>query len=393
MSSNSDPTTAAEAFPFTVLSTDSGTEARVGLLRTPHGDIETPVFMPVGTHATVKGASAEILEEIGASIILGNTYHLMLRPGEETVAGLGGLHGFAGWNRPFLTDSGGFQVFSLAGMRKLDERGVEFRSHLDGSRQFLGPERSMEVQSRLGADICMVFDECPPHPIDEAGARKSMELTVRWAGRSAAAFEVERDRRATEGLSRQALFGIVQGSVYGDLRRECLDRLVDIGFDGYAIGGLSVGEPKEAMYRVTEELAPRMPASHPRYLMGVGTPEDIVESVARGIDMFDCVMPTRNARNGTLFTSHGLVRIKNARYARDERPVDPECACPTCRRHSRAYLRHLYTCSEVLYPVLATVHNLYFYLDTLRRVRQAVVLKQFEQFRREFLSELRRGPE
>lgn len=393
MSSNSDPTTAAEAFPFTVLATDSRTEARVGLFRTPHGDVETPVFMPVGTHATVKGASAEILEEIGASIILGNTYHLMLRPGEETVAGLGGLHGFAGWNRPILTDSGGFQVFSLAGMRKLDERGVEFRSHLDGSRQFLSPERSMEVQSRLGADICMVFDECPPHPIDEAGARKSMELTVRWAGRSAAAFEVERDRRASDCLSRQALFGIVQGSVYGDLRRECLDRLVDIGFDGYAIGGLSVGEPKEEMYRVTEELAPRMPASHPRYLMGVGTPEDIVESVARGIDMFDCVMPTRNARNGTLFTSHGLVRIKNARYARDERPVDPECACPTCRRHSRAYLRHLYTCSEVLYPVLATAHNLYFYLDTLRRVRQAVVLNQFEQFRREFLSELRRGPE
>ncbi len=317
----------------------------------------------------------------------------MLRPGEETVAGLGGLHGFAGWPNPVLTDSGGFQVFSLAGMRKLDERGVEFRSHLDGSRQFLSPERSMEVQSRLGADICMVFDECPPHPIDEVGARASMELTARWAARSAAAFEIERDRRASDCLSRQALFGIVQGSVYGDLRRECLDRLVDIGFDGYAIGGLSVGESKEAMYRVTEETAPRMPPTHPRYLMGVGTPEDIVESVARGIDMFDCVMPTRNARNGTLFTSHGLVRIKNARYARDERPVDPECACPTCRRHSRAYLRHLYACSEVLYPVLATVHNLYFYLDTLRRVRQAVVLNQFEQFRREFLSELRRGPE
>jgi queuine tRNA-ribosyltransferase len=349
--------------------------------------------MPVGTHATVKAASADVLEEIGASIILGNTYHLMLRPGEETIAELGGLHGFSGWRRPVLTDSGGFQVFSLTGMRKLDERGVEFRSHLDGSRQFLSPERSMEVQSRLGADVCMVFDECPPHPIDESGARASMELTLRWAQRSATAFERERERRGAVSLPPQALFGIIQGSTYGKLRAECLDRLVDIGFDGYAIGGLSVGEPKDEMYRVTEEIAPRMPASSPRYLMGVGTPEDIVESVARGIDMFDCVMPTRNARNGTLFTSEGLVRIKNARYARDDRPIDPRCACPTCRRYSRAYLRHLYTCSEVLYPVLATAHNLYFYLDTLRRVRQAVVLKQFEQFRREFLSELRRGPE
>ena len=393
MSSNTDPTTATGAFPFSVLATDATTGARVGVLRTPHGDVETPVFMPVGTHATVKAASADVLEEIGASIILGNTYHLMLRPGEETIAELGGLHGFSGWRRPVLTDSGGFQVFSLTGMRKLDERGVEFRSHLDGSRQFLSPERSMEVQSRLGADVCMVFDECPPHPIDESGARVSMELTLRWAQRSATAFERERERRGAVSLPPQALFGIIQGSTYGKLRAECLDRLVDIGFDGYAIGGLSVGEPKDEMYRVTEEIAPRMPASSPRYLMGVGTPEDIVESVARGIDMFDCVMPTRNARNGTLFTSEGLVRIKNARYARDDRPIDPRCACPTCRRYSRAYLRHLYTCSEVLYPVLATAHNLYFYLDTLRRVRQAVVLKQFEQFRREFLSELRRGPE
>ncbi len=393
MSSNTDPTTAAGAFPFSVMATDATTAARVGVLRTPHGDVETPVFMPVGTHATVKAASADVLEELGASIILGNTYHLMLRPGEETIAELGGLHGFSGWRRPVLTDSGGFQVFSLTGMRKLDERGVEFRSHLDGSRQFLSPERSMEVQSRLGADVCMVFDECPPHPIDESGARASMELTLRWAQRSATAFERERERRSAASLPPQALFGIIQGSTYGALRSECLDRLVDIGFDGYAIGGLSVGEPKDAMYRVTEEIAPRMPASRPRYLMGVGTPEDIVESVARGIDMFDCVMPTRNARNGTLFTSEGLVRIKNARYARDERPIDPNCACPTCRRYSRAYLRHLYTCSEVLYPVLATAHNLYFYLDTLRRVRQAVVLKQFEQFRREFLNELRRGPE
>jgi len=393
MSSNAHSRTSQESFPFEILARDSKTNARVGRLETPHGVIETPVFMPVGTHGTVKGASASVLEEIGASVILGNTYHLMLRPGEETVAELGGLHGFAGWRRPILTDSGGFQVFSLAGMRKLDERGVEFRSHLDGSRHFLSPERAMEVQSQLGADICMAFDECPPYPIGEAGARASMELTLRWAERSAAAFGQERLRRSEAGLPPQALFGIVQGSTYPELRRECLDRLVGTGFDGYAIGGLSVGEPKQAMYDITAEVAPRMPDSHPRYLMGVGTPEDIVESVARGVDMFDCVMPTRNARNGTLFTSRGLVRIKNARYAKDERPIEPGCACPTCRRHSRAYLRHLYACSEVLYPVLATAHNLYFYLDTLRRVRQAVVLNQFEQFRREFLSELRLEPE
>lgn len=387
MSSNSDPTTATKAFPFTVLASDSVTEARVGVLRTPHGDIETPVFMPVGTHATVKGASAEILEEIGASIILGNTYHLMLRPGEETVAGLGGLHGFAGWNRPILTDSGGFQVFSLAGMRKLDERGVEFRSHLDGSRQFLSPERSMEVQSRLGADICMVFDECPPHPIDEAGARKSMELTVRWAGRSAAAFEIERDRRASECLSRQALFGIVQGSVFGDLRRECLDRLVDIGFDGYAIGGLSVGEPKEAMYRVTEELAPRMPASHPRYLMGVGTPEDIVESVARGIDMFDCVLPTRSGRTGQAFTWDGPINIRNAKFAEDQAPIDPDS--PTAP-WSKAYLHHLVRSGEILGAMLMTEHNLWFYQRLMQELRAAIEEQRLTAFADAFRARYRK---
>ena len=349
--------------------------------------------MPVGTQATVKAMTPEMLESLGARLILGNTYHLMLRPGAETVAQLGGLHGFTGWRRAMLTDSGGYQVFSLTDLRRLDERGVEFRSHLDGSRHFLSPERSMEIQARLGADVVMAFDECPPYPIDHAGARRSMELTLRWARRSSEQFARERDRRAGEGLPPQALFGIVQGSTFDDLRLECLERLVEIGFDGYAIGGLSVGEPKEEMYRVTELLAPRMPENRPRYLMGVGTPEDLVESVARGVDMFDCVLPTRNARNGHLFTSHGIVRIKNSRYGEDPRPLDPDCGCPTCARHSRAYLRHLFVAGEILYSVLATAHNLYFYLDTMNRVRQAIALNRFAQFRHVYLTELARGPE
>ncbi len=349
--------------------------------------------MPVGTHATVKAMTAEGLEALDAQIILGNTYHLMLRPGAETVAALGGLHGFAGWRRSLLTDSGGYQVFSLATLRKLTEDGVEFRSHLDGSRHFLSPERSMEVQSRLGADIAMVFDECPPFPIDHGGAAASMELTARWARRSSDAFGLEQERRRGAGLPRQALFGIIQGSIFEDLRIESLGRLLDVGFDGYAIGGLSVGESKEDMYRVTGLIAPRMPADRPRYLMGVGTPEDLVESVARGVDMFDCVMPTRNARNGTIFTSRGLVRIKNARYADDDGPLDPACGCLACARYSRAYIRHLYACGEILYSVLATTHNLCFYLDTMRGVRQAIALNQFEKFRREFLAGLANGPE
>jgi queuine tRNA-ribosyltransferase len=385
--------TPAGALSFTVEAADSRTEARLGRIRTPHGEIETPVFMPVGTQGTVKAMTAGGLESLGAQIVLGNTYHLMLRPGAEVVASLGGLHGFAGWRRALLTDSGGYQVFSLAAMRKISEEGVAFRSHLDGSHRFLGPEESMRVQARLGADVAMAFDECPPHPIDHAGARRSMELTLRWAARSASAFAAEQERRAREGLAPQALFGIVQGSTYDDLRLECLERLGEIGFDGFAIGGLSVGESKEEMYRVTELVAPRMPASRPRYLMGVGTPEDLVESVARGVDMFDCVMPTRNARNGSLFTSRGVVRIKNARYATDARPLDPACGCPTCGRHSRAYLRHLFVSGEILYSVLATAHNLYFYLDTMRGVRQAIALNRFPEFRHEYLTELSRGPE
>jgi queuine tRNA-ribosyltransferase len=393
MTVNAQDETPAAALSFTVEATDTGSHARLGRLRTPHGEVATPVFMPVGTQGTVKAMTAEALEALGASIVLGNTYHLMLRPGAETVAALGGLHGFAGWRRSLLTDSGGYQVFSLAGMRRIGEEGVEFRSHLDGAKWFLSPEASMRVQARLGADVAMAFDECPPHPIDREGARRSMELTLRWAARSRASFDEEQARRPGEGLAPQALFGIVQGSVYDDLRLECLERLGEIGFEGYAIGGLSVGESKEEMYRVTELVAPRMPQGLPRYLMGVGTPEDLVASVARGVDMFDCVLPTRNARNGHLFTSRGVVRIKNSRYAADPRPLDPDCGCPTCRRHSRAYLRHLFASSEILYSVLATAHNLYFYLDTMRRVRQAIALNQFEHFRQTYLGELARGPE
>ncbi len=393
MTVNPQNETPAGALSFTVEATDSSSHARLGRLRTPHGEIETPVFMPVGTQGTVKAMTAEALEALGARIILGNTYHLMLRPGAETVAALGGLHGFASWPRALLTDSGGYQVFSLAGRRKIGEEGVEFRSHLDGSRHLLSPESSMRIQARLGADIVMAFDECPPHPIDLDGARRSMELTLRWAARSSTSFADEQTRREGAGLAPQALFGIVQGSVYDELRLECLERLEAIGFDGYAIGGLSVGESKEEMYRVTELLAPRLPAARPRYLMGVGTPEDLVESVARGVDMFDCVMPTRNARNGSLFTSRGVVRIKNSRYVTDSRPLDPACACPTCERYSRAYLRHLFVSGEILYSVLATAHNLYFYLDTMRLVRQAIALNQFANFRREYLTDMARGPE
>jgi len=362
-------------------------------MTTPHGVIDTPVFMPVGTQGTVKAMTADALEALGAGIILGNTYHLMLRPGDDAVASLGGLHGFSGWRRALLTDSGGYQVFSLTELRRLDENGVEFRSHVDGSRHFLSPERSMQVQSRLGADIVMAFDECPPHPIDLAGARKSMELTLRWAARSASAFVAEQEERVRGGLPPQALFGIVQGSVFDDLRLECAARLVEMDFPGYAIGGLSVGESKEEMYRVTELVAPHLPSDKPRYLMGVGTPEDLVESVGRGIDMFDCVLPTRNARNGHIFTSRGVLRIKNARFARDERPLDARCGCPTCARHTRAYLRHLFLTGEILYSILATQHNLYFYLDTMRGVRQAIALDRFAAFRTDFLTDLSRGPE
>jgi queuine tRNA-ribosyltransferase len=377
--------------------------ARTGVLRTRRSVIETPVFMPVGTAGTVKGTRFEALEEAGldARIILGNTYHLWLRPGVEVIRACGGLHQFIGWPRSLLTDSGGFQVWSLGALRKITEEGTEFRSHIDGQLRFLSPEVSMEVQAALGSEIVMAFDECAPGKAAHEVARTSMELTARWARRSRAAF----DRLQAEGQDAgrvepadglsgaQALFGIVQGAAHLDLRRESLERTVEIGFDGYAIGGLSVGEEKPVMYGVIEELAPRMPEGRPRYLMGVGTPEDLIESVARGVDMFDCVLPTRNGRTGQAFTSRGKLNIKNARWARDSRPLDENCACAVCRRHSRAYLRHLYLAGEMLASILLTHHNLAFFLDTMRRVRQSIRSGDFTRFRREFLERVDSGVE
>ena len=386
-------------------------EARAGLLHTRRGQIETPVFMPVGTAGTVKGARFEALEgpEMDARIILGNTYHLWLRPGVETIRACGGLHKFIGWDRAMLTDSGGFQVWSLTGLRRINEEGVEFRSHLDGSKMFLSPEVSLEIQATLGAEIVMAFDECPPGEATHETARKSLEMTARWARRSREKFAElqaegadlgrkgvgekgsggEKDNpqsaiRNPQLSGAQALFGIVQGAAHLDLRRESLARTVEIGFDGYALGGLSVGEPKPVMYGVIAEIAPLMPRDRPRYLMGVGTPEDLVEAVWRGIDMFDCVIPTRNGRTGQAFTSRGKVNIKNARWAVDTRPLDVECACSVCQRHSRAYLRHLYQAGEMLASILLTHHNLAYFLDTMRRVRQSIRSGVFTQFRREF---------
>ena len=387
---------------FSVVARDG--DARAGILNTRRGIIETPVFMPVGTAGTVKGTRFEALEsrELDAQIILGNTYHLWLRPGTETIKSCGGLHKFIGWQRALLTDSGGFQVWSLGALRKITEEGTEFRSHVDGSLRFLSPEVSMEVQAGLGSDIVMAFDECAAAEAPPADSRRSMELTARWAERSRARF----DSLQSEGLDTgriegtdfyngaQALFGIVQGAAHLDLRRESLDRTMEIGFDGYAIGGLSVGEEKSVMWDVTGELTPLMPADRPRYLMGVGTPEDLVEAVALGIDMFDCVLPTRNGRTGQAFTSHGKVNVKNARWALDTRPLDEMCDCGVCRRHSRAYLRHLYMSGEMLASVLLTHHNLAFFLDTMRRVRQSIRSGDFTKFRREFTERLNiSGPE
>ncbi len=378
--------------------------ARAGSITTRRSVIETPVFMPVGTQAAVKGIRFEWLEdELDARIILGNTYHLFLRPGSDAIRKLGGLHQFSSWSRSFLTDSGGFQVFSLSDLRKLTEEGVEFRSHLDGSSRFLSPEISMEVQATLGAEIVMAFDECPPGNVEKGAAKKSLELTARWAARSRQRFDQLQETGMDSGFlinesnridkhqlsGRQALFGIVQGAGFLDLRRESLDRTVEIGFDGYAIGGLSVGEEKEVMYSVLSELTPQMPKGSPRYLMGVGSPEDLVEAVRNGVDMFDCVMPTRNGRTGSAFTSRGKVNIRNARFAEDESPLDPECGCSVCRRYSKAYLRHLYQSGEMGAATLISHHNLAFYLDTMRRVRQSIKSRSFERFRIEFLNKLK----
>ena len=345
---------------FTLLNTDG--LARRGQLHFARGVVETPAFMPVGTYGTVKAMTPEELQGIGAHIILGNTFHLMLRPGIEVIKAHGDLHKFMHWEGPILTDSGGFQVFSLGKMRKISEQGVEFRSPIDGSVVFLDPERSMAVQRALGADIVMIFDECTPYPATPQEARDSMELSLRWALRS----------KVAHADNPAALFGIVQGGMYSDLRKLSLQGLVDIGFDGYALGGLSVGEPKEDMLRMLDEVPPLMPTDKPRYVMGVGTPQDLVEAVRRGIDMFDCVMPTRNARNGHLFVRRGEIRIRNAQYRDDTRPLDDQCACYTCRNYSRAYLRHLDKCNEILGARLNTIHNLFYYQELMQALREAI---------------------
>ena len=351
--------------------------ARRAVLVFPRGVIDTPVFMPVGTYGTVKAMTPEELEGMGAQIILGNTFHLWLRPGTDVIEAHGDLHDFIHWEKPILTDSGGFQVYSLGEMRKITEQGVEFRSPVDGSKVFMGPEESMEIQRQLGSDIVMIFDECTPFPATEEEARVSMELSLRWAERS----------KKAHGDNPSALFGIVQGGIYTNLRERSLNGLLDIGFDGYAVGGLSVGEPAADRWRVLDFLADRLPADKPRYLMGVGTPEDIVEAVRRGIDMFDCVMPTRNARNGHLFTSKGVVRIRNAVHARDTRPLDEQCDCYTCKNYSRAYLRHLQRCNEILGARLNTIHNLHYYQKLMADLRLAVEQDRMELFRNEFYSE------
>jgi queuine tRNA-ribosyltransferase len=374
------------AFSFALLATDG--DARLGELRTPHGVVQTPVFMPVGTQGSVKAMRHRDLEEAGAQIILGNTYHLYLRPGDQLIGRRGGLHRFIGWPHPILTDSGGYQVFSLAERRTIDERGAEFRSHLDGSLHMLSPETAVDIQARLGSDIAMVLDECLAYPASRDETAASMERSIRWAARGRARFGAIRDGVPTDvGATNpgQAQFGIVQGGVFPDLRDESAAATMDIGFEGYAIGGLSVGEPLDLMYAVVSNTSRVLPEGKPRYLMGAGTPEDLVECVARGIDMFDCVLPTRNARNGQLFTTEGRINIKNARYAEDDGPVDSTCGCYTCRTHSRAYLRHLYLAGEMTAGVLNTLHNLTFYLDTMRRIREAISLRTFDKFRQEFL--------
>jgi queuine tRNA-ribosyltransferase len=345
-------------------------KARRGELTFPRGKVNTPAFMPVGTYGTVKAMTPEELSGLGAEIILGNTFHLMLRPGTGIIRQHGDLHGFMHWEGPILTDSGGFQVFSLGAMRKITEAGVRFRSPVDGSEVFLGPEESMAVQRALGSDIVMIFDECTPYPATWEQAAQSMRLSLRWAERS----------RVAHGDNPSALFGIVQGSMYEDLRRESVEGLKNLDFDGYAIGGLSVGEPKEERARVLEALVPHMPEDKPRYLMGVGTPEDIVEAVRAGIDMFDCVLPTRNARNGHLYTRHGAVRIRNSQYQDDTGPIDPDCPCYTCRHYSRAYLRHLDKCNEILGARLNTIHNLFYYQELMAGLRAAIAANSLEAF-------------
>jgi len=355
---------------FQLLKQDESSRARRGVVSFPRGDIQTPAFMPVGTYGSVKGLTPEQVEETGADIILGNTFHLMLRPGTEIIKGAGGLHNFIGWDKPILTDSGGFQVFSLGDMRKITEEGVTFQSPVNGDRVLMTPESSMQVQRDLGSDIVMIFDECTPYPATEQEAAVSMRLSLRWAERS----------KTAHGDNPSALFGIIQGGMYESLRDESLKGLLDIGFDGYAIGGLSVGEPKDDMMRVLKHTAPQMPDDKPRYLMGVGKPEDLVEAVRRGVDMFDCVMPTRNARNAHLFTSTGVLKLRNAANRTDNGPIDPECDCYTCRNYSRAYLHHLDKCKEILGATLNTVHNLHYYQTLMAGLRRSLEDGTFAAF-------------
>ncbi len=355
------------------VSNQDGT-ARAGKLDTHHGNILTPIFMPVGTLGTVKAAAPEELKALGTQILLGNTYHLHLRPGDELIHKLGGLHRFMNWDGPILTDSGGFQVFSLAKLLKREEEGVVFRSHIDGRKVKLTPESSIAIQQNLGSTIMMCFDECLELPAEREKVQRSLELTSRWATRC-------KDARTTD----QALFGIIQGGGEEGLREESLQQLQEIGFDGYSIGGLSVGESNEEMYRVTRHIAPRMPSDLPRYLMGVGEPRDLLEGVEAGVDMFDCVLPTRNARNGSLFTSHGKISIKQARFREDPKPLDPECQCNTCQHYSRAYLRHLYLSGEILGMRLNTLHNLHFFLNLMKNARNAILENRFAAFKKEFL--------
>ena len=356
---------------FTLIHEDRQTQARIGRLHTAHGTVNTPVFMPVGTRGTVKACSPRNLIEVGADIILGNTYHQYLRPGFETVYQAGGLHRFMAWNRPILTDSGGFQVFSLGPLRTISEMGVEFRSEVDGSKHFISPERSIEIQNALGADIIMTFDECPPLPNHHGYLKQSMEMTVRWAKRC----------KQAHANSDQLLFGIVQGGMEPDLRKKSVESTVDIGFSGYAIGGLSVGEDKASMYQILAYTTPMLPRNTARYLMGVGTPEDLIYGVSCGVDMFDCVMPTRNARNGSLFTTAGTIRIRNSKYKADFTPLDSDCICYTCQNFTRAYLRHLHRENEILAHQLLTIHNLHFYLSLIRGIRQAILEGAFTHMR------------
>lgn len=361
---------------FTVLHTDPATPARTGVLRTSHGEIRTPVFMPVGTQATVKTLSPEDLTSLGAEVILGNTYHLHIRPGTEIIRRAGGLHRFMAWNRPILTDSGGYQVFSLAKLRRITPEGVHFQSHVDGTPLFLGPREAMRIQHDLGSDIAMAFDECTPYPATREEARSSLDLTLDWA-------RVCLDQPRAVG---QLLFGIVQGGMYEDLRQRSAAELVALGFDGYALGGLSVGEPQQDMSRVTRATVPHLPDDRPRYLMGVGTPPQIVEAVAGGVDMFDCVLPTRVGRNGSAYTDHGMIQIKAGRFKEDFSPVDPTCTCTTCRTFTRAYLRHLLNVNEILGLHLMTVHNVHYYLTLMQRLRTAIENDRMAAFHEQFLT-------